>query len=96
MRLKMELIYQELRPGHVMAGWVLHDLRRVVRTALSALGISEQVAELVIGHRKKRDYNQDSFRPQIRRALVLFTERLMEIVAGTATDFVADDLSEFD
>lgn len=96
MRLKMELIYQELRPGHVMAGWVLHDLRRVVRTALSALGVSEQVAELAIGHRKKRDYNQDSFRPQVRKALVLFTERLMEIVAGTAADFVADDLSEFD
>lgn len=95
-QLILEAFYQELRPGYVMEGWVVHDLRRVVRTALSSLGIDEVVAELVIGHRKKRDYNQDSFRPQVRRALVLFTQRLMAIVEGTATDFVADDLSEFD
>lgn len=95
-RPKMEAIFQELRPGHVMMGWVLHDLRRLVRTALSSLGIDKEVAELVIGHRKKHDYNQDSFRPQMRRALVLFTKRLMEIVDGSAADFVADDLSEFD
>lgn len=95
-RLIVEAIYQELRPGYVMEGWVLHDLRRVVRTALSSLGIDPVVAELVIGHRKKHDYNQDSFRPQVRRALVLFTQRLMAVLDGTATDFVADDLSEFD
>ncbi|CVI61395.1 Phage integrase family protein [Agrobacterium salinitolerans str. Hayward 0363] len=95
-RLAVEAIYQELRPGYVMKGWVLHDLRRVVRTALSSLGIEKEVAELVIGHRKKHDYNQDHFRPQVRRALVLFTGRLMEVVDGSATDFVADDLSEFD
>lgn len=94
-RLAVEAFYQELCPGRVMKGWILHDMRRVVRSALSSLGIDPVVAELVIGHRKRHDYNQDSFRPQVRRALALFTERLMAIVAGTAIDFVDDDLSEF-
>src|SRR5207244_1817792 len=36
-------------PG--MADWRLHDLRRTMRTHLSALPVSPMVAELVIGHR---------------------------------------------
>lgn len=93
---EMEARFQQLRPGAVMKGWVLHDLRRVVRTALSTLGVDDEVAERVIGHRRKEDYNQDKFRPQVRRALVLFTRRLLEVADGSAADFVADDLSDFD
>lgn len=96
LRAGVETHFQKLRPGVKMKGWVLHDMRRGVRTALSSLGVDGVVAELAIGHRKKRDYNQDSFRPQVRRALELFTARLMEVVDGTATDFVADDLREYD
>jgi integrase len=95
LRTRTSAIFQELRPGKEMKGWVLHDVRRLMRTSLSSLGVEKEVAELVIGHRKKHDYNQDSFRPQVRRALVLFTQRLKEVLDGTASDFIADDLSEF-
>jgi integrase len=33
--------------------WTLHDIRRTVRTGLSALRVPEQIAELVIGHAKR-------------------------------------------
>ena len=36
-----------------MTPWVLHDLRRTVRSRLSALRIPDHVAELVIGHARK-------------------------------------------
>jgi integrase len=34
-----------------VTGWVLHDLRRSSRSLLSRLGVSDTVAELVLGHR---------------------------------------------
>ena len=35
------------------APWVIHDLRRTVRTHLAKLRISDRVAEMVIGHGAK-------------------------------------------
>ena len=37
-----------LRP--TIADWVLHDLRRYMRSGLSRLGISQTVAEQCLGH----------------------------------------------
>ena len=37
----------------VPAAWTLHDLRRTMRTHLSALPISGTVAELMIGHKQR-------------------------------------------
>ncbi len=34
--------------------WVLHDLRRYMRSGLAALGVSQAVAELTLGHRSAR------------------------------------------
>jgi integrase len=42
----------KLNGGKPMAGWRLHDLRRTMRTNLSALSILPVVAELMIGHRQ--------------------------------------------
>ena len=36
-----------------VTGWVVHDLRRVVRSKLASLKVSDTIAELVIGHGKK-------------------------------------------
>ena len=36
-----------------VTGWVMHDLRRVVRSKLASLKVSDTIAELVIGHGKK-------------------------------------------
>jgi integrase len=62
--------------------FVIHDLRRTVRTRLSALTTYE-VAELAIGHGKKglqRVYDQHEYLDEMRAALTAWSERLSGIV----------------
>jgi integrase len=64
-------------------GWTLHDLRRTMRTHLSALPISDLVRELVIGHARPglhRIYDQHAYVDEKRLALTLWSERLLAIV----------------
>jgi hypothetical protein len=46
-----------LRP--CSAPFTLHDLRRTCRTLMSQLGADSDIAELAIGHKRKRLYNFD-------------------------------------
>ncbi|MGO7661647.1 tyrosine-type recombinase/integrase [Rhizobium ruizarguesonis] len=72
--------------------WVLHDTRRVVRTALAALGVPKEVAERVIGHgpadQDEAVYNQWEYIPQTMTALSLFNRKLLDVVEGRVADFV--------
>jgi integrase len=71
-----------------LVGWVLHDLRRVVRTALAALDVADHVAEMVLGHGRRglqRVYDQHKYQPQIREALTCWAERLRIIVGPVPT-----------
>jgi integrase len=64
--------------------WVLHDLRRVVRTRMAGLEINDTVAEMVIGHGRRglqRVYDQHSYEAQMRRALELWGAELRSISA---------------
>jgi integrase len=63
--------------------WVLHDLRRTVRTQLSGLRIAEPVAEMVIGHARKglaRVYDQHQYLDEMREALDQWAAKLRDIV----------------
>jgi len=63
--------------------WTLHDIRRTVRTRLSALRVPEQIAELVIGHAKRgliRVYDQHKYADEVREALALWNAKLETIV----------------
>lgn len=63
--------------------WVFHDLRRTVRTQLSALRVPEPVAEMVIGHARKglaRVYDQHQYLDEMREALERWAIRLSSIV----------------
>jgi integrase len=67
----------ELRP------WVIHDLRRVVRSHLAALRVPDHIAEMVIGHGRKgiqRVYDQHRYESEMREALTLWAGRLRTIV----------------
>ena len=69
-----------------LAPWVLHDLRRVVRTNLAALDVVDHIAEMVLGHGRKglqRVYDQHKYQPQIREALTRWAVRLRTIVGPT-------------
>lgn len=94
LRVRMRAALAEIRPGADLQHLVLHDTRRLVRSALSALDVSEVVAETVIGHGRKGIqgvYDQYKFLPQVRKALSRFTSRLEEVLAGSAYDFADDE-----
>ena len=69
--------------GAPLEPWVIHDLRRTVRSYLSALRIDFETKERILGHRQpelSEVYDQFTFRPQKREALEAWEARLLEIV----------------
>jgi integrase len=63
--------------------WVIHDIRRTMRTGLSALPIPDLVRELVIAHTKPqlhKVYDQHVYLDEKRRALDLWAAKLRSIV----------------
>jgi integrase len=66
-----------------VSGWVIHDLRRTMRTHLSALPVQDLVRELVIAHAKPglhKVYDQHAYQDEKRYCLELWEQRLMSIV----------------
>jgi integrase len=67
--------------------WTNHDLRRTVRTRLSALGVSDTVAELVIAHRQKgvrKIYDLHRYDAEKRAALERWERALLAILEPPA------------
>jgi len=63
--------------------WKIHDLRRTMRTHLSALPVQDLVRELVIAHAKPglhKVYDQHAYQDEKRHCLELWEKRLMSIV----------------
>jgi integrase len=88
---------RKINPRATLTNWTLHDLRRTVRTRLSALTTYE-VAELIIGHGKKglqKVYDQHEYLDEMREALDAWAARLTSIVSDTrAKSFHNHPLSE--
>ena len=73
------------------APWVLHDIRRTMRTHLSALPIPDSVRELTIGHLKAglhRVYDQHAYLDEKRHALELWSARLRDILQPAPANVV--------
>ncbi len=71
-----------------LAPWVVHDLRRAVRTNLSALRVDDHIAEMVLGHARQglqRIYDQHRYASEIRDALECWAARLHQIVQPVPT-----------
>jgi integrase len=63
--------------------WVIHDLRRTMRTHLSALPVQDLVRELVIAHAKPglhKVYDQHAYQDEKRHCLELWGKRLLSII----------------
>jgi integrase len=74
-----------------LTGFVNHDLRRTVRTRLSALKVQDHIAEAVIGHGRKgiaRVYDMHRFEDEKREALTLWAGRLRTIVEPSPANVV--------
>jgi integrase len=73
----------KLNSDKPIAGWRLHDLRRTMRTNLSALSILPVVAELMIGHRQggiAAVYDLHRYQAEQRAGFELWCDRLLSIV----------------
>jgi integrase len=72
--------------------WRLHDLRRSMRTGLSALPVTDLVRELAIAHTKPglhKVYDQHAYLDEKREALTLWAARLRSIVEPPPDNVVA-------
>jgi integrase len=79
-----------------VSGWVIHDLRRSVRTHLSALPVEDLVRELVIAHARPglhRVYDQYAYEAEKRRCLDLWERRLMSIIEPASGENVVSMLA---
>ena len=68
--------------GHPVDPFVTHDIRRTMRTGLSALPIADIVRELVIAYSQPglHDSDQHSYRQEKLHALNLWAARLRDII----------------
>ena len=66
-----------------LPNWVTHDLRRVVRSGLSALRVPHNVAEAVLAHRPPgitATYDMHEYLDEKREALEAWAQRIATIV----------------
>jgi integrase len=76
-----------------VANWKIHDLRRTMRTHLSALPVQDMVRELVIAHARPglhKVYDQHSYQEEKRQCLELWENRLLAIVDPSPPADVTD------
>jgi integrase len=69
-----------------LPGWTFHDLRRTMRTHLSALPIEDRVREQMVAHAQPglhRVYDRHSYQDEKRRGFGLWEARLTSIVEPT-------------
>jgi integrase len=82
---------RERDPGAELKPWVVHDLRRTVRTHLAALRVPDHIAEMCLGHGKKglqRVYDQHQYEAEMREALERWSARLRAIVSPPPANVV--------
>jgi integrase len=77
------------RDGAGVNDWVLHDLRRYMRSGLAALGVSQAVAELTLGHRTARSglvgvYDVHDYANEKREAWHKWGARVRDLVSDRA------------
>jgi integrase len=73
--------------------WTIHDIRRTVRTRLAALGVTNDVAEALLGHSGNRPlvvrtYNRYDYWPEKRNAVAMWEANLRAIIDGTAEKII--------
>jgi integrase len=77
--------------GKPVEDFVIHDIRRTMRTHLSALPIPDLVRELVIAHAQRglhKVYDQHAYEAEKRHALELWAARLRNIVSPPPANVV--------
>jgi integrase len=93
-KLRLDRIITQLRGADgALEHWTYHDLRRTMRTHLSALPVQDLVRELVIAHARPglhKVYDLHAYQAEKRQCLVLWEQRLASILAPPKPAEVAD------
>jgi integrase len=79
----VQLFKQALDAKSGVTGWVLHDIRRTVRSKLAELSVSYEIAERVLNHamtKIERTYNRHGYRQEKAQALQRWADHLMGLV----------------
>jgi integrase len=79
----VQLFKQALDNKSGVTAWVLHDIRRTVRSKLAELSVSHEIAERVLNHamtKIERTYNRHSYRQEKAQALQRWADHLMGLV----------------
>lgn len=82
------------RDAETWGHWTPHDLRRTMRTGLSACKVRPDIAELTIGHTKRgivAVYDQHGFEAERRAALEAWERRLTAIIEARDPDAIDSD-----
>lgn len=85
--------YAALGGKNEVSEWRPHDLRRTMRTSLSACKVRPDIAELVIGHVKPGivgTYDHHEFEDERRHAVEAWEARLLRILDGEDPDAMPD------
>jgi hypothetical protein len=80
-----------MRGQGIFEPFVIHDIRRTVRTRLSAAPVEDCVRELVIGHTQKglhKVYDQHAYLEEKKRALEWWAARLRDILEPPPSNIV--------
>ncbi len=78
-----------------VTGWVFHDVRRTVRTRISAIPAEEHVREALLAHGRRgiqAHYDQHKYRDEKRRLLEQWGEKLQKVINPPPPDVT--DLNE--
>jgi integrase len=83
MKARLDRAIAEANGGKPIAAFTFHDIRRTMRTRLSALPIPDEVRELMIAHARPglhQVYDLHRFHDEKRRGFELWAQRLLQIV----------------
>jgi integrase len=71
--------------GRPLAPWVVHDLRRSMRSGLSRIGVRPDVSEAVLNHAKRgvlATYDHYDYRREVQAALAAWAAHIDELITG--------------
>lgn len=83
----MKRLKQILDRETKITGWVLHDIRRTVRSRLGEMGIPREIAQRVLNHARPgldRVYDRGVYHDQVAKALEAWAQRVLRLVDGAA------------
>jgi integrase len=86
LKARLDKLIAEDEPERALGAWTIHDIRRTMRTHLSALPIGGTIAEMMIGHKQRgirAVYDRYAYLDEQRAGFELWAQRLDTVLKGS-------------